>query len=214
MDNNKFTNTIFFDISAFSLKEILTLPTPWETVSQIIPFIEKLFAEQKLKANYKDRKDVFVGEGTKIHPSVDIVGPAVIGSNCVINHAAFLREGAILGDNVHVGHAVELKHSIILNNTIIAHLNYIGDSVIGNNVNISGGAILANFRLDKQNILIKTQDGRRIDTRLQKFGAAVGDNTVIGVNSVINPGTVLGKNTVVFPLKSVSGVHEKNAVIK
>lgn len=214
MENNSFKNTIFFDTAAFALKEIFTDRTPWETVSQIIPFIQKLFADQKLMANYKDKKDVFIGEGTKIHPTVDIVGPAIIGKNCVINHAAFLREGAILGDNVHIGHAVELKNSIILNDSIIAHLNYVGDSIIGNNVNISGGAILANFRLDKQNISIKTPDGRKIATGMQKFGAAIGDNTAIGVNSVINPGTFLGKNTVVFPLKSVSGVHEKNAVIK
>lgn len=212
MDNNNFTNTNFFDLSAFSLREILNQRTPWEAIPQIIPYIQKLFISSI--ANYKDRNDVFLGKGTKIHPSVDIVGPAIIGKNCTIDHAAFLREGCIIGDNVHIGHAVELKHSIILNNTIIAHLNYVGDSIIGNNVNISGGAILANFRLDKKNISIKTQDGRLIDTGLQKFSAAVGDNTVIGVNSVINPGTILGKNTVVFPLKSVSGVHEKNAVIK
>lgn len=213
MDNNSFTNTNFFSIPS-GFEELFSHPTPWEAVSQILPFIQKIFKEKNLIANYKDRDDVFVGVGTQIHPSVDIVGPAIIGENCIINHAAFLREGVILGDNVHVGHAVELKHSIILNNTFIAHLNYVGDSIIGNSVNISGGAILANFRLDKQNISVKTPDGLKIDTGLQKFGAAIGDNTVIGVNSVINPGTVLGKNTVVFPLKSVSGVHENNAVIK
>jgi UDP-3-O-[3-hydroxymyristoyl] glucosamine N-acyltransferase len=54
----------------------------------------------------------------------------------------------------------------------------------------------------------------KIDTGLNKFSAAVGDNSVIGVNSVINPGTLLGKNVIVFPLKSVSGVHENNAAIK
>lgn len=214
MENNNFTNTNYFAVSDSVLKELLAHPNPWESVSQIIPFIEKMFTQQEFKANYKDRTDVYVGEGTKIHPSVDIIGPAIIGKNCLINHSAFLREGVILGDNVHVGHAVELKHSVILNNSIIAHLNYVGDSIIGNNVNISGGAILANFRLDKQNISIKKHDGNKIDTGMQKFGSAVGDNTVIGVNSVLNPGTILGKNTVVFPLQSVSGLHENNAVIK
>jgi NDP-sugar pyrophosphorylase family protein len=213
MDNKNFSNTVFFDIDLFSFKEIFVSASPWDTVSQITQFIEKLFVSGKITGNYKDRKDVFVGEGTIIHPSVDIAGPAIIGKNCKISHAAFLREACIIGDNVHLGHAVEVKHSIILNNTVIAHLNYIGDSIIGNNVNISGGAILANFRLDKQNISIKTNNGK-IDTGLQKFSAAIGDNSVIGVNSVINPGTLLGKNTVVFPLKSVSGVHENNAVIK
>jgi len=213
MNNKDFTNTNFFDIPS-CFEELFSYPTPWESVSQIIPFIQKMFANKTFTANYKGRLDVFIGEGTKIHPMADIAGPAIIGKNCVINHAAFLREGCIIGDNAHIGHAVEVKHSIILDNTMLAHLNYIGDSIIGNNVNISGGAILANLRLDKKNISIKTQDSREIDTGLQKFGAVVGDNTIIGVNSVINPGTLLGKNTVVFPLKSVSGIHENNAVIK
>jgi NDP-sugar pyrophosphorylase family protein len=210
---NNFSNNYFFDIDKFAYKEIFAT-TPWETVANILPFIKKTFASLKLSPNYKNRPDVHIGEGTIIHPSVEIQGPAIIGDNCKISHAAFLREGCIIGDNVHIGHAVEVKHSLILNNSIIAHLNYIGDSIIGNNVNISGGAILANFRLDKKNIAIKTEDNKKIDTGLNKFSAAIGDDSVIGVNSVINPGTLLGRGVVVFPLKSVSGVHKNNATIK
>ncbi len=210
---NDFSNNYFFDTDKFAYKEIFA-GTPWETIANILPFIEKAFASQKLSPNYKNRPDVYIGEGTTIHPSVDIQGPAIIGANCKISHAAFLREGCVIGDNVHIGHAVEIKHSLILNNSMIAHLNYIGDSLIGNNVNISGGAILANFRLDKQNISIKTGGNFKIDTGLNKFSAAIGDNSVVGVNSVINPGTLLGKNVIVFPLKSVSGVHKNNAIIK
>jgi NDP-sugar pyrophosphorylase family protein len=210
---NNFSNNYFFDIEKFTHKEILA-GTPWETVANILSYIKKIFVSHKLSPNYKNRPDVYVGEGTTIHPSVDIQGPAIIGANCQISHAAFLREGCIIGDNVHIGHAVEIKHSLILNNAMIAHLNYIGDSIIGNNVNISGGAILANFRLDKENITVKTGGGFKIDTGLNKFSAAIGDNSVIGVNAVINPGTLLGKNVIVFPLKSVSGVHENNATIK
>lgn len=213
MNNKSFANTEFFDIPT-GFEELFSYPTPWETISQIIPFIQKLFIHHTAIANYKVGKEVFLGEGTKIHPSVEIIGPAIIGKNCTIDHVAFLREGCIIGDNVHIGHAVEIKHSIILNNTKIAHLNYIGDSIIGNNVNISGGTILASLRIDKHNVSIKTKEGRKIDTGLQKFGSAIGDNALIGVNSVINPGTLLGKNVIVFPLKSVSGFYENNAVIK
>ena len=210
---NEFSNNYFFDIDKFGYKEIFTA-TPWETVANILPFIKQLFASQKISPNYKGRSDVYVGEGTVIHPGVEIEGPAIIGANCKIGHAAFIREGCFIGDNVHIGHAVEVKHSLILNNAMIAHLNYIGDSIIGNNVNISGGAILANFRLDKKNITIKTIDGKKIDTGLNKFCAAIGDDSVVGVNAVINPGTLLGRGVIIFPLKSVSGVHKNNATIK
>lgn len=210
---NNLNNNYFFDIEKFPYKEIFK-STPWETVANILPFINEIFASQRLSPNYKNRPDVYIGEGTTIHPSVEIEGPAIIGANCKISHAAFIRGGCVIGDNVHIGHAVEVKHSLLLNNSVVAHLNYIGDSIIGNNVNISGGAILANFRLDKQNIIIKTNEGEKIDTGLNKFSAAIGDDSVIGVNAVINPGTLLGRKTIVFPLKSVFGVHENNATIK
>src|SRR5205814_1035092 len=106
MDN--FSNNYFFDIEKFTYKEIFTA-TPWETVANILPFIQKIFASLKISPNYKDRSDVYVGQGSTIHPSVEIEGPAIIGANCKISHAAFLRDGCIIGDNVIIGHAVEVK---------------------------------------------------------------------------------------------------------
>ncbi len=213
MNNNNFSNSFFFDTASFQYADIIGNGTPWQSISLMTPYILQLFSSGALVPNSPDKPYLFAGEGSVIHPSAEIEGPAIIGRNCQIKHGAYLREGCIIGDNVIIGHAVEVKHSIIMNNSIIAHLNYIGDSIIGNNVNISGGTILANFRLDKKNISINTSTGK-IDTGLSKFGSAIGDNSMIGVNSVINPGTLLGKNTIIYPLKSISGVHENNEVIK
>lgn len=208
--NEDFKTPYFFNISNFDFKEIFQgVSFPWEVIPVITSFIEKLFSDGIIRPNYKNRTDVYVGPNTVIHESVEIAGPALIGDNCRIDHASLLREGCIMGRNVHIGHAVEVKHSLILDNSTLAHLNYIGDSVVGNSVNISGGAIIANLRLDKQDISIKTPQGR-INTNLQKFGAAIGDNSVIGVNSVINPGTLLGKNSIVYPLKSIVGFYINN----
>lgn len=207
---NKYINHNFFDINNFAFKEILEDKTPWESIMLINDFITALFNTGKLKANYQDKKFVYLGEGSSVHPSVEIEDSAIIGANTQIKHAALLRGACLIGNNVIIGHAVELKHTIVLDNASISHLNYIGDSVIGNNVNIAGGTILANYRLDKKNVFIKS-GVEKTDTRLQKFGCAVGDNTVVGVNSVINPGTILGKNSSVFPLQSVSGVYPDNS---
>lgn len=140
-------------------------------------------------------------------------GKLIKGKKCQIAESALIREGVILGDNITVGHCVELKNCIIMNNTAVAHLNYVGDSVIGNNVNVSGGTILANFRLDQKPVEIKYRD-ERIKTNLAKFGAIVGDGTHIGVNAVLNPGTTLGKNCRVYPLTSVVGYHQRKSVLK
>jgi UDP-N-acetylglucosamine diphosphorylase / glucose-1-phosphate thymidylyltransferase / UDP-N-acetylgalactosamine diphosphorylase / glucosamine-1-phosphate N-acetyltransferase / galactosamine-1-phosphate N-acetyltransferase len=208
------TPDIFFDFSQFQWNNIFSdITNVWEALPKIIPFITSQFSNGIITANYQDRNDVFIGEGTVIQPGVHIPGPAIIGKNCILGHASLYREGVIIGDNTHIGHAVEVKHSIILNNAAAAHLNYIGDSIIGNNVNISGGTILANFRLDKKPILIKTKE-KIYNTELRKFGAIIGDNSNVGVNSVLNPGTILGKNCLVYPLQSARGYYENNEIIK
>lgn len=140
-------------------------------------------------------------------------GKLIKGENCMISQSANIREGVVLGNNVHIGHCVELKNCMILNDTHVAHLNYVGDSIIGNKVNVAGGAMFANFRLDKRPVSVKFPDGV-IDTGLEKFSAIVGDNTQIGVNAVLNPGTILGKDCVVYPLTSVRGVYQSGSVIK
>ncbi len=204
----------FFDITNFAFKDIFEGVTyPWEVLPKILPFIEQKLKSGELKTNYQGRKDVYIGEGTIIQPNVEIVGPALIGKNSFIGHASLLRDGVIIGNNVHIGHAIEAKHSVFLNGATAAHLNYIGDSVVGNNANISGGAILANLRLDKKPVVIKQKD-MKIETHLAKFSSIIGDNSTIGVNAVLNPGTVLGKNTKVYPLVSVVGVHKDEESIR
>lgn len=199
---SSFDPNFFFDLSNFSHKQIFDVENVWEVISKISEFIKN-----------SGKKSVIIGEGTTVEEGALIKGPVIIGKNCFIAHGAYIRENVILGDNVRIGHSVELKNTIILNDSNIAHLNYIGDSIIGNDVNLAGGAITANFRLDGANIKVK-HDGEEIETGLAKFGAIIGDLSRIGVNSVLNPGTILSKNSKVFPLTSVFGVHLNQETIK
>jgi len=202
MNTSQFSPEKFFDLSSCNYKDLFVdIVNIWE----VLPKLEKYIESKKLHANY--------GGGTIIEETAVIQGPVVIGKNCYIGPAAFLRGPVLLGDNVHVGHSSEIKHAVVLNNSAIAHLNYVGDSVIGSSVNIGGGAMFANLRFDNKTVTIRTEEGK-ISTSLQKFSAIVGDNSHIGVNCVINPGTVLGKNTIVYPMTSVLGAHKENEVIK
>lgn len=204
----------FFDLSSFEFRDIFEgVEFVWEALPKIGSYLESLFSKGIIVGNYKNKKNVFIGEGSVVRDNVEILGPVIIGKNCIISHASYLRENCLLGNNVHIGHAVEVKNSIFLNGGVAAHLNYIGDSVIGNNVNISGGAMLANFRLDKKPVTVR--NGKAfIETRLQKFSSIIGDDSNIGVNAVLNPGTILGKKTIVYPLISVKGAHQDNEIIK
>lgn len=213
MTNHQQAIDKFFDISSFPWKDIfVSVNYPWEVLPEIETYIENIFKSGMIKGNYHGRSDVYIGEGTTVQPGVEIVGPAIIGKNCFLGHASLFRNGCIIGDNVTIGHAVEVKHSLFLNGSAAAHLNYVGDSIIGTNANISGGAMLANFRLDKKSVSVKIGTSH-IDTGLTKFGAIVGDGSTIGVNAVLNPGTILGKNCIVYPLTSVKGVYEESSTI-
>ena len=199
---NTFNPEFFFDLSSFEHKDLFQVENVWEILSNISSFIKN-----------KSSQVVTLGEGTVVEEGALIKGPAIIGKNCFIAHGAYIRENVILGDNVHIGHSVELKNSIILNDTHIAHFNYVGDSIIGSDVNFSAGAITANFRLDGASIKIKNGE-EEIETGLTKLGTIVGDTSRIGVNSVLNPGTILSKKSKVFPLTNVFGVHLNEETIK
>lgn len=204
----------YFDLKDLSFKEIFkNISYVWQIITHIQDFIESSFKIEKLIKNYDKNKLVSIGEGSVIQDGVSITGPAIIGKNCFIGHGSLIRENCLLGDNVHVGHATEIKNSILLDGAISAHLNYIGDSIIGRNVNISGGTIFANLRLDKNYVSIKLGN-EKIDTGLLKFSSIIGDNCMIGVNSVLNPGTLIGRNSVVYPLTSVTGFYKEESVIK
>lgn len=210
--STKLSGKSFFDLADLEYGDVfISCQFVWEVIPKIESCILDLFKSGKIKPNYGE--NIYVGEGTIIEPEVYIKGPALIGANCRLNHAAYLRENVLIGDNCLVGHATEVKNSIFLPGATAAHLNYIGDSIVGSNVNIASGTILANFRLDRQTIKIRLDD-KVYETGLTKFGAIIGDGSQIGVNSALNPGTILGKNCRVYPLTSVRGYHKDESIIR
>jgi NDP-sugar pyrophosphorylase family protein len=103
---------------------------------------------------------------------------------------------------------VEVKNSVIMNGTAVPHLNYVGDSVIGEGCNFGAGTKIANLRLDDKNIGVGG-----IDTKRRKMGAVIGDNVKTGINASINVGTSIGNNTFIGPGAVVSGVVKPNSRI-
>ena len=84
------------------------------------------------------------------------------------------------------------------------HFNYVGDSILGNGVHLGAGAILSNFRLDQQPIVLRLPD-LTVETGLRKFGAILGDRAEVGCNAVLQPGTLLGPRALVMPAMAFGG---------
>jgi len=80
----------------------------------------------------------------------------------------------------------------------VPHLNYVGDSVIGQNCNLGAGTTVANLRLDKNNIHV-VLNGKKINSKRRKLGVIIGDDVQTGINSIIDVGTIIGNNTFIGP---------------
>jgi len=94
------------------------------------------------------------------------------------------------------------------------HFAYLGDSILGNRVNLGAGTKMANLRFTGGEVPIRTPDGT-ISSGLRKLGAVLGDDVQTGCNSVTNPGTLIGKGSVLMPnTTSPSGYHPPNSLIR
>jgi len=145
-----------------------------------------------------DQSGTIMGKDVEIRPGVVMENPIAIGDGAIVGPNCFIRKYSVLGKHCHVGNAVEIKNSIIMENTAVAHLSYVGDSIVGRNVNIGGGTIFANLRFDEKTVGMNL-DGQVVDSGRKKLGGIVGDNVKFGVNCVIMPGKKVWPNLLIPP---------------
>lgn len=129
---------------------------------------------------------VKIAAGAKVFENAVIQGPAYIGKNSVVANNALVR-GSILGERCVVGYSTEVARSFIGDDCWF-HTNYVGDTVMGDNVSFGAGAICANLRLDEKEI---GESGRN------KLGPIFGDHIRIGVQTSIMPGVRIGSNAMI-----------------
>jgi UDP-N-acetylglucosamine diphosphorylase / glucose-1-phosphate thymidylyltransferase / UDP-N-acetylgalactosamine diphosphorylase / glucosamine-1-phosphate N-acetyltransferase / galactosamine-1-phosphate N-acetyltransferase len=155
-----------------------------------------------------------IGRGVLVESGAFIRGPVIIGDQSEVRQGAYLRGHCLVGVRCVVGHVTEVKHAIFLDDAKAGHFAYLGDSILGNEVNLGAGTKLANLRFTSGDVLVKTPAGP-VDTGLRKFGAILGDKVQTGCNAVTNPGTVLGRKSIVLPNTTVpSGWHLGNSLIR
>lgn len=174
--------------------EWLFLKYPWHILS-VMDSSLKILKESAVAKSAKIGKyvtiegpvviedDVRICEGTKI------VGPTFIGKGTIVGNNNMVRASHI-GQHCVTGFNTDITRSYVGNNSWF-HTNFIGDSVIGDNVSIGSGTVLANLRLDESPIFSSIK-GEKTLTGRSKLGACIGDNVRIGVNVSIMPGVKVG----------------------
>lgn len=152
--------------------------------------------------------------GCIVEAGAYLSGPSVLGPKTMVRHAAYIRGGVITGKKCVIGHSTEVKSSIFANDAKAAHFAYVGDSILGNAVNLGAGTKLSNLKIVTGNIKINIE-GEVVDTGLRKFGAIVGDSCQTGCNAVLNPGVILSKQSLVYPCVAVKkGLYKNKSLIK
>ncbi len=111
-------------------------------------------------------KDCVIKAGTEIFPNT-LIEESEIGSNCKVGPFARIRPGTQMSNNVKIGNFVETKKSMIGEGSKVNHLSYIGDSELGENINIGAGTITCNY------------DG------VNKFKTIIEDDVFIGSNTAL-----------------------------
>ncbi len=111
-------------------------------------------------------RDTEIGDDVTIEANSHIVG-ARIGSGSVIGPFARLREGTELVEKVKIGNFVETKKTVMGKGSKANHLSYIGDSQIGESVNVGAGTITCNY------------DGVNKHRTVLEDGVFIGSNTAL-----------------------------------
>ena len=170
-------------------------------------------------------KDTKIGKNVEIEPYVVFADKVQIGnnvkilsfshlegvkidSNVSVGPYARLRPGTKIKSGSKIGNFVEVKKSTINKNSKVNHLSYIGDALVGKEVNIGAGTITCNY------------DGRKKNKTNIKDKVFVGSNTslvapvTLNEKSVIGAGSVITKNVTKGSLALTRPKQQKKKIIK
>ncbi|MGD0838131.1 MAG: bifunctional UDP-N-acetylglucosamine diphosphorylase/glucosamine-1-phosphate N-acetyltransferase GlmU [Polyangia bacterium] len=155
--------------------------------------------------------DTVVGAGARLLP-YSVVTQALIGENARIGPFAHLRPGTELAADVHVGNFVETKKTRLGRGSKANHLTYLGDTIVGEKVNVGAGTITCNYNgYEKRQTII--EDGAFIGSDTQLVAPVrVGKRAIVAAGATITedvrPGVLAISRA---PCQQVEGYAERLA---
>lgn len=178
----------------------MPLSYPWNILDVAEKQLEDVKSEIEgvVEKGARIKGNLILEQGALIKDGAYLEGNFYVGRNSVIGPNCYLKGFGSIGENVVIGNGVEITRSVIGDNCNIRHLSYVGDSILGEGVNIGGGSVIANLRHDGENITVNI-NGQRIDSGRKKLGAIIGANSKIGINNSIYPGVKIASGSKTLP---------------
>jgi NDP-sugar pyrophosphorylase family protein len=210
----------FFDLGGFAHADLFQPDEPaWSALGQrLMDYLEgqrdwEIHVELPAGVHLLGDR-ISIAPGCRIEPGAVIVGPAILDEGVEIRTGAYIRQNVVLAAGSMVGAHSEVKGSILLPGAKAPHQAYVGDSILGRDVNLGAGTICSNVKNVGREVSFSA-GGETIHTGLRKFGAILGDGCKTGCNTVLNPGVLMGPGSVTYVNASVrSGYYPAGTLIK
>ncbi len=186
---------------------------PWVDVGRTWNILEAspvLF--ERLRQNNRDRidssasisdaahiiGDVWIGPRARVFPGAALVGPVYVGPDAIVGNNCLIRDYTVIDLGASIGFSCEVRNSVLMPGSRIGHLAFVGDSILGYEVDIGASVVLSNYRFDGAEVQVMLR-GQLASTHTDKFGAVLGDTAKIGCGAVVLPGRTIGYNSWVDP---------------
>lgn len=186
--------------------EWVTIKYSWQ-VLDVQDYVFKKLTKQHIESSAHIHKTalldgaVHIGKNVTVGAYAKLSGPCFVEDGAIIGDYSLVRNSTV-GQNALIGSGCEVARSH-LSSGVMLHRNYVGDSVLSENVLMGAGAVTANFRFDKKAVRTPIKN-QLVDSGRAKFGLIAGSNVKIGVNSILLPGIKLAEGTLVMPGEVVS----------
>ena len=192
------------DVRAVPVERWLGVGRPWELLAANEWKLAELDGrtDGDVSGDADLRGTVVVEEGATVEPGAVVDGPVLLRDGAEVGPNAHLRGATLLSAGAEVGHGCEVKNSVLMADAAVPHVSYVGDSLLGPDVNVGAGTQVANLRHDDADVE-QTVKGERVSTGRRKYGVVAGPGAKTGVNTSLAPGVVLSAGATTEPGESV-----------
>ena len=187
---------------AFELQEkFIDIWYPWDILDANTYILEKLehsIIDWEIEENVQIKWNIVLEKWAILKSGTYIEWNCYIAKDSKIGPNTYLRWNTVIGSWCKIWNAVEIKNSCFWNNSNAAHLSYIWDSIIWNNVNLGWGFITANLRHDNGNIKVPVKN-IMTDTWKRKLWVIIWDNVKTWMNTSVYPGRIIQNDSFTHP---------------
>lgn len=186
----------------------LPVDRPWELLGaneQALEGLERsIRGRRNVSRGAEIRGSVIVEDGATVEPGVVIEGPALVREGAEIGPSATVRGATLVGHDVRIAHGAEVENSVLMAGTTVGQFCYVGDSLVGQDVEFGAGTIVANRRHDGGEVLSTVRDAR-VPTGRERFGIVCGDGVKTGINTSVDVGIKISSEVTTAPGQVVTG---------